>query len=71
MHVYNGDYVKADTEWEELCWIRERTDAPKGCWHGAPENGVYRVIDAGPFGEPIKLPAPFDLVIDTGEFPHS
>lgn len=195
MHVYDGDYVKADTEWEELCWIRERTDAPKGCrveivdglvtvtplatvrhhliaaqvhrclyqavpenwgvhqwWdiavperlallvpdlvvvredfrfaddglcpaaaaelvveitskatasrdrtakpaacamgsvplhllidgrapggpaftlHGAPENGVYRVLESGRFGEPIKLPALFDLVIDTGEFPQS
>ncbi|MEU1701653.1 hypothetical protein ACPCC5_10000 [Streptomyces pseudogriseolus] len=114
MHVYDGDYVKADTEWEELCWIRERTDAPKGCrveitskatasrdrtakpaacamgsvplyllidgrapggpaftLHGAPENGVYRVLESGRFGEPIKLPAPFDLVIDTGEFPQS
>ncbi|MEW2075994.1 Uma2 family endonuclease [Streptomyces sp. NPDC013433] len=194
MDVCDGDYVKADNEWDELRWIRERTDAPKGCrveiveglvtvtplararhhiiaaqvhrrlheaipedwgahqwWdiavperlglyvpdlvvvrentgdigdgglcpaaaaelvveitskatasrdrtvkpegcatggvplyllidglapggpaftlHGAPENGVYRVLDAGPFGEPIKLPAPFDLVIDTASSP--
>ena len=37
--------------------------------HGAPRKDAYRVLDAGPFGEPIKLPAPFDLVIDTSEFP--
>lgn len=37
--------------------------------HGAPRKGAYRVLDAGPFGEPIRLPAPFDLVIDTTEFP--
>ncbi|MFH9043121.1 Uma2 family endonuclease [Streptomyces sp. NPDC017966] len=31
MDVCDGDYVKADNEWDELRWIRERTDAPKGC----------------------------------------
>ncbi|MFI2505562.1 hypothetical protein [Streptomyces sp. NPDC018972] len=31
----------------------------------------HRVLDAGPFGELIKLPAPFDLVIDTAGFPET
>ncbi|MGV9227065.1 hypothetical protein ACWDPF_30855 [Streptomyces albogriseolus] len=36
---------------------------------GAPEKGAYRVLSRVAFGEPIALPAPFDLVIDTAEFP--
>ncbi|MEU7467402.1 hypothetical protein AB0A94_02365 [Streptomyces sp. NPDC044984] len=31
MDVCDGDYIKADNEWDELRWLRERTDAPKGC----------------------------------------
>ncbi|BFO14798.1 hypothetical protein SHKM778_11860 [Streptomyces sp. KM77-8] len=31
MDVYDGDGVKTDNEWDELRWIRERTEAPKGC----------------------------------------
>lgn len=37
--------------------------------HGEPKAGVYRVLCAAKFGDPIKLPSPFDLVIDTSEFP--
>ncbi|WP_128380775.1 Uma2 family endonuclease [Streptomyces cavernae] len=37
--------------------------------YGQPKGGVYRVLSTVKFGEPIKLPAPFDLVIDTSEFP--
>ncbi len=36
---------------------------------GAPEKGAYRVLSRVAFGEPIALPAPFDLVIDTAGFP--
>ncbi|MEV5984438.1 Uma2 family endonuclease [Streptomyces sp. NPDC052051] len=37
--------------------------------YGEPQGDVYRVLSAVKFGDPIKLPAPFDLVIDTEEFP--
>jgi len=37
--------------------------------YGEPKGDVYRVLTAVKFGDSIKLPAPFDLVIDTGEFP--
>ncbi|PAZ11445.1 restriction endonuclease [Streptomyces sp. SA15] len=31
MGVPDGDYIMADNEWDELVWIWEQTDAPKGC----------------------------------------
>ncbi|MEU3030524.1 Uma2 family endonuclease [Streptomyces incarnatus] len=37
--------------------------------YGEPKDDVYRVLSAVKFGDPLKLPAPFDVVIDTGEFP--
>ncbi|MEX2984402.1 Uma2 family endonuclease [Streptomyces sp. C36] len=37
--------------------------------YGEPKGDVYRVLQAGKFGDEIPLPAPFDLVIDTGAFP--
>ncbi|GAA0457493.1 Uma2 family endonuclease [Streptomyces stramineus] len=37
--------------------------------YGEPKDDVYRVLQAGKFGDAIHLPAPFDLVIDTGPFP--
>ena len=37
--------------------------------YGEPKDDVYRVLHAVKFGDPIKLPAPFDVTIDTGEFP--
>lgn len=30
---------------------------------------MYRTLSTAKFGESLKLPAPFDLVIDTSEFP--
>jgi Uma2 family endonuclease len=39
--------------------------------YGEPKGDVYRVLSAVKFGEPIKLPAPFDLTIDTAAFPTS
>ncbi|GHC70708.1 Uma2 family endonuclease [Streptomyces cinnamoneus] len=36
---------------------------------GEPKNDVYRVLQAGKFGDGIHLPAPFDIVIDTDAFP--
>ncbi|MFI9204677.1 Uma2 family endonuclease [Streptomyces sp. NPDC053048] len=37
--------------------------------YGEPKDDVYRVLQAGKFGDAIHLPAPFDIAIDTGVFP--
>ncbi|NYJ36284.1 Uma2 family endonuclease [Nocardiopsis aegyptia] len=34
-----------------------------------PENGVYTSVVKVPFGKEIHLPEPFDLTLDTSEFP--
>ncbi|WP_267461967.1 hypothetical protein [Streptomyces werraensis] len=39
--------------------------------HGRPEKGTYREVSRVRFGEPIELPPPFALVIDTAEFPEA
>ncbi|MEU8528308.1 Uma2 family endonuclease [Streptomyces sp. NPDC048629] len=39
--------------------------------YGEPKGDVYRVLRAVPFGKEIHIPAPFDLTLDTGEFPVS
>ncbi|MET7758761.1 Uma2 family endonuclease [Streptomyces sp. NPDC005389] len=39
--------------------------------YGEPKGDVYRVLRAVPFGEEIHLPAPFDLALETAEFPVS
>ncbi|MFF8591237.1 Uma2 family endonuclease [Streptomyces sp. NPDC015220] len=44
-------------------------DGPTVTLYGEPQGDVYRPLSTAKFGEPVKLPAPFDLVIDTGEFP--
>ena len=44
-------------------------DGPTATLYGEPEGDVYRPLSTAKFGEPLKLPAPFDLVTDTGEFP--
>ncbi|MFF1718888.1 Uma2 family endonuclease [Streptomyces sviceus] len=31
MDALDGDYVMADSEWDELVWVWRRTDVPKGC----------------------------------------
>ncbi|MGW3032532.1 Uma2 family endonuclease [Streptomyces sp. NPDC001178] len=31
MDVLDGDYIKADNEWDELVWVWQQTDVPKGC----------------------------------------
>jgi len=48
---------------------RWATGGPRVTVYGEPKGDVYRVLTAVKFGDSIKLPAPFDLVIDTGEFP--
>ncbi|GAA5058802.1 Uma2 family endonuclease [Streptomyces similanensis] len=44
-------------------------DGPATTLYGEPRGDVYRPLATAKFGEPIKLPAPFDLVIDTDDFP--
>ncbi|MEV7285232.1 Uma2 family endonuclease [Streptomyces sp. NPDC093252] len=36
--------------------------------YGEPHGDVYRVLRAGKFGEPMHLPEPFDLELETDEF---
>ncbi|AXG79899.1 Uma2 family endonuclease [Streptomyces paludis] len=47
------------------------SDAPTATLYGDPEGGTYRVLEAVAYGGKITLPAPFDLAIDTAEFPVS
>ncbi|MFE7597064.1 Uma2 family endonuclease [Streptomyces sp. NPDC057494] len=42
---------------------------PTATLYGEPSGGVYRVLRAIPFGGGLHLPAPFDLTLDTAEFP--
>lgn len=42
---------------------------PTATLYGEPKGEVYRVLGAVKFGDPIKLPEPFGITIDTGEFP--
>ncbi|MDX3307858.1 Uma2 family endonuclease [Streptomyces sp. ME08-AFT2] len=44
-------------------------EGPSATLYGEPRGDVYRLLSTAKFGEPLKLPAPFDLVIDTSEFP--
>jgi Uma2 family endonuclease len=37
--------------------------------YGEPRGGMYRVIDTVKYGDPLRLPEPFSLTIDTGIFP--
>ncbi|MCX2928282.1 Uma2 family endonuclease [Streptomyces sp. NEAU-W12] len=39
--------------------------------YGEPHRNVYRVLDAGKFGDRIQLPEPFGLALDTSEFPDA
>lgn len=39
--------------------------------YGEPQGDVYRVLRAGKFGEQVVLPEPFNLALDTDEFPAS
>lgn len=44
-------------------------DGPTATLHGEPKGDAYRPLSSARFGEPLELPAPFDLVLDTAEFP--
>lgn len=48
---------------------RWAVDGPSTTLYGEPKGDVYRPLSTVKFGEAIKLPAPFDVVIDTSEFP--
>jgi len=37
--------------------------------YGEPQGDVYRVLRAGKFGDEFMLPEPFNLELDTSEFP--
>ncbi|MER6529236.1 Uma2 family endonuclease [Streptomyces sp. NPDC001508] len=37
--------------------------------YGEPKGEVYRVLSGLKFGDPVTLPEPFGVTIDTGEFP--
>ncbi|MGW4030037.1 Uma2 family endonuclease [Streptomyces sp. NPDC004838] len=39
--------------------------------YGEPKNGVYRVLQAGKFGDVIRLPEPFAVDLDTASFPEN
>ncbi|WP_313149123.1 Uma2 family endonuclease [Streptomyces echinatus] len=41
-------------------------EGPTVTLYGHPNDGAYRVLEAGPFGAPVGLPAPFDLVLTVG-----
>jgi Uma2 family endonuclease len=36
---------------------------------GEPKHGLYMVLRTGKFGDPVRLPAPFGLDLDTSSFP--
>ncbi|MFG2945039.1 Uma2 family endonuclease [Streptomyces adustus] len=44
-------------------------DGPTVTLYGEPKGDVYRPLSTAKFGEAVKLPAPFDMVVDTTEFP--
>ncbi|MER5600574.1 Uma2 family endonuclease [Streptomyces sp. NPDC002265] len=44
-------------------------DGPTVTLYGEPKGDVYRPLSTAKFGEAVKLPAPFDLELDTTEFP--
>lgn len=44
-------------------------DGPTITLYGEPHGDVYRVLREGKFGDQIELPEPFDLSLDTSEFP--
>ncbi|MFG3346690.1 Uma2 family endonuclease [Streptomyces sp. NPDC048018] len=56
-----------------LCLLVDRwaPGGPTVTLYGQPKGGVHRVLGAVPFGEEIRLPAPFDLTLDTPDFPVS
>jgi len=54
-----------------LYLLIDRYDAegPHSILYSTPADGSYQQTVRIPFGQPIPLPAPFSVEIDTGEFP--
>ncbi|SMF13843.1 Uma2 family endonuclease [Streptomyces sp. Amel2xC10] len=54
-----------------LCILVDRwsPEGPTATLFGEPQGDVYRPLSVAKFGEPLALPAPFDVTIDTAEFP--
>ncbi len=54
-----------------LCLLVDRwaPGGPTVTLYDEPKGDVYRVLSAAKFGDPVRLPEPFDLTIDTSEFP--
>ena len=46
------------------------SDGPHVTLYSLLENGVYQSMTRVPYGEVITLPEPFELKIDTGQFPR-
>ncbi|BCL28140.1 Uma2 family endonuclease [Streptomyces aurantiacus] len=46
-------------------------EGPTATLYGEPKGDVYRPLSTVKFGETLMLPAPFDLAIDTSEFPET
>jgi Uma2 family endonuclease len=44
-------------------------EGPTATLYGEPKGDVYRPLSVAKFGEPLTIPAPFDVTIDTSEFP--
>ncbi|MFE7211614.1 Uma2 family endonuclease [Streptomyces sp. NPDC001698] len=42
---------------------------PTATLYGEPQKGTYRVLASVEYGEELKLPEPFKLILDTGMFP--
>jgi Uma2 family endonuclease len=45
-------------------------DGPHVTLYSTPESGAYQDMKRVPYGGAITLPEPFDLKIDTGQFPR-
>ncbi|MEU6663619.1 Uma2 family endonuclease [Streptomyces sp. NPDC046821] len=44
-------------------------EGPTATLYGEPTGDVYRPLSVVKFGDPLQLPAPFGLTIDTADFP--
>ncbi|MGH8826724.1 MAG: Uma2 family endonuclease, partial [Jiangellaceae bacterium] len=48
---------------------RIRSSGPTVTLHTRPEHGQFQGVTQVPYGEKITLPPPFDVDLDTAEFP--
>jgi Uma2 family endonuclease len=45
------------------------SDGPQVMLYSRPKDGTYQTVEQVSYGEEIRLPAPFDLTVDTSIFP--